>query len=450
MGRFWVLLKRRSLLVVGFVTLLLTMLILGTHSILAARDMSRQSAELYQMELLGISHIKEANIDLISIGRTLRQMLLAPTFVDRDEARALLDQAMLDLEEDIATARQSIFREQERLLLNEFELDFEHYKRNVNHAITLIDSSTDYQEKATAYISGEQFNQAGDSVDELLHRMAAIKEEGARETVVAMARHSRDAQWLTLGMLLCGLLFGTTVAVLIGRSLKQPPDILCDAIDNLAKRSVDDTIPATGYGNELGAEEQPMAMKARQAELIQTDACGIVEDMPDSMQVVDEQSAIMSSEHTAKIYDEECTRERFEPLDRPQIAPIRRVSILVVEDSAPSQEVTVDFPANTGCKVTIVHSGQEASELLEKSSYDVVLMNMQIITDGINATLAIRKTHAFDSLPIIALTVDGIHQDRERCLAAGMNGHISKPIDPDGLLRALVCWISADVQYSAR
>lgn len=389
MDRFWSMLEKRRLVAV-FAALLLTILLLGINSILAVRDMSRQAAELYQMELLGLSHIKEANVELISTGRTLGQMLVASTFVDRDEAKAQLDRAMLDLEEELVAARQSIFRDQEKLLLNEFELELERYKRNVNDAITLINRSTDYQQKATAYISGEQFTQSADSADQLLHRMAALKEEGARETAAAMARHSGKAQWLTLGLFLGGLLFGATVTVLIGRYPKQPPDRLYHAIDNLAKGNVDDTISAADYRTDYRTEER--------------------------------------------------TRERIESLDEPHIAPVRRASILFVEDNESSQAGAVGLLENAGCKVAIAHSGQEALELLEKSSYDVVLMNMQMTIDGINATLEIRKNHAFDRLPVIAMTANGTHQDREHCLAAGMNGHIVKPIDPDELFRALMCW----------
>lgn len=254
--------ERRSLitrLVAGLSILLLIILFLGTSSILTIRDMGRQAAELYRMELLGISHIKEANIDLMSTGRALRQMALAPTFVDRDQARAQLGQAMLDLDGEIAAIRQSIFRDQERQFLKELELELEHYKRNVNDAMTLIDRSRDYQVKATAYISGEQFNQAADSADQLLHRIAAVKEEGARATAAAIARHGQDAQWLMPGLLFGCLLFGAAVAVLIVRSLNQMADRLDSAIDNMAKRSFDDTIPRIVYRNEFDVEEQAVA-----------------------------------------------------------------------------------------------------------------------------------------------------------------------------------------------
>jgi CheY-like chemotaxis protein len=450
MDRLRFLLERRRLmarLVAGFAILLLTILLMGMNSIFAARDMSRQATGLYQMELLGISRLKEANIHLISTGRALRQMVLAPTFVDRDEARAQLMQAMLDLGGEIAAVRKSIFRAQERQLLNEFELEFENYKRNVNDAITLIDRNNDYQVKATVYVSGERFNQVVDSADRLLHRMVAIKEEGARETAVAMARHSRDTQRLILALLLGGLLLGAIVAILIGRSLRQPADRPYYTIDNLPKESGDATL-AAGYRNESGAEQQSRAMKVRQAELVQAEECEVVENMPAHMLVTGEQDAIILPGNTARIGGEGCAREPSGHLDGSHIVPIRRASILVVEDNESNQEATAGLLANPRCKVTVAYSGREAVELLEESPYDVVLMNMQMMTDGINTTLEIRKNPAFDVLPIIALTAKGVHQDRERCLAAGMNGHLAKPIDSDELFRALMCWISIDMQYA--
>jgi CheY-like chemotaxis protein len=433
MDRLRVLLERRRLvvkLVAGFTILFLTVLLMGINSIVATRDMSRQAVELYRMELLGISHLKDANIDLISTDRALRQMVLAPTFVDRDEARTQLKQAMLDLGGEIAAVRKSIFRGQERVLLNEFEQEFENYKRNVNDAITLIDRKNDYQVKATNYVSSERFNQVVDSADQLLHRMVAIKEEGARETAAAMARLSRDTERLILALLLGGLLFGTMVAVWVGCSIRQSAELL------------------RGYRNELGAEEQFMATKARRVELVPAEAFGVVEKMPNGRLLVDEQEAIASPGHTAKIRDEECTREHLEPVDGPHIAAIRRASILVVEDNESNEEVTAGLLANASCNVTIAYSGKEALEMLEKTPHDLVLMNTQIMMDGIDATLEIRKNHAFDRLPIIALTAKGIHQDRERCVAAGMNGHIAKPIDPDRLFSAVMCWITIDSQYA--
>jgi CheY-like chemotaxis protein len=74
--------------------------------------------------------------------------------------------------------------------------------------------------------------------------------------------------------------------------------------------------------------------------------------------------------------------------------------------------------------------------------YDLVLMDMQMpVMDGITATKAIRSNPRFASLPIIAMTANAMDRDREMCLAAGMNAHLAKPIDPDELFGALLQWI---------
>ena len=255
MNKFWALLERRSLvskLLLGFGTLLITMSLLGINSILTVREMSRQASELYQKELLGVSHIKEANINLILIGRSLRQLILAPNLSERVEAKTILEQAILNLEKELDEARKSIYREQVKRLLDEFELEIDQYKRNVNHAISLMDDEAEYQGDAIAFISSNRFSQVGDTADQLLNRMAVIKEQGAHETAMAMDRHSYEAQKFNLWLMIAGLLFGVIIALLIGRSIKRPSDQLRYAIDNLAKGNVNKIIPLTDYPNEIG------------------------------------------------------------------------------------------------------------------------------------------------------------------------------------------------------
>ncbi|HSX85616.1 MAG TPA: PAS domain S-box protein, partial [Cellvibrio sp.] len=255
MKQFWTSLEKQSLvskLLVGFSALLLTMLLLGINSIFVVREMSRQASELYQRELLGISHIKETNINLILIGRTLRQFVLAPSPAERSEAKTQLDQAILNLEKELDEARKSIYRERVKRLLDAFELEFDQYKRNVNYAITLMDENVEHQSKVIAFISSSRFSQVGDVADQSLSQMAEIIEAGAQETADAMAVHSHDTQRLKLGLMIGGLLFGSIVGVLIGRSIKRPSDRLRNAIDNLARGNVNDAIPLTDYPNEVG------------------------------------------------------------------------------------------------------------------------------------------------------------------------------------------------------
>jgi two-component system sensor histidine kinase/response regulator len=99
--------------------------------------------------------------------------------------------------------------------------------------------------------------------------------------------------------------------------------------------------------------------------------------------------------------------------------------------------------AQAGLKVTIANNGREAVEMLEdKNEYAAVLMDMQMPEmDGYEATRAIRQNPEFADIPIIAMTANVMAGDREKCLEAGMNDHVAKPIEPDKLFKTLVQWI---------
>ena len=92
----------------------------------------------------------------------------------------------------------------------------------------------------------------------------------------------------------------------------------------------------------------------------------------------------------------------------------------------------------------VADNGQEGLACVRSDPYDLVLMDMQMpVMDGITATQEIRKLDTPARLPIIAMTANAMTRDRERCIEAGMDDYITKPIDPDGLMRLLVKWLPA-------
>ena len=94
--------------------------------------------------------------------------------------------------------------------------------------------------------------------------------------------------------------------------------------------------------------------------------------------------------------------------------------------------------------VSAADNGEVAIRMLNESKYDVVLMDMQMpVMDGLAASRAIRQNSHFKDLPIIAMTANAMAGDREKCIEAGMNDHLAKPIDPDKLFDALLRWIPA-------
>lgn len=124
------------------------------------------------------------------------------------------------------------------------------------------------------------------------------------------------------------------------------------------------------------------------------------------------------------------------------LAPLRGARILLVEDNANNREVALDFLAAAPVLVDVAAHGGEAVRMVQQNDYDLVLMDIQMReVDGLTATRRIRAIDGLAALPIIAMTAHAMAGDRERCLAAGMNDHIAKPIDPDVLFRTLLAWI---------
>ena len=129
---------------------------------------------------------------------------------------------------------------------------------------------------------------------------------------------------------------------------------------------------------------------------------------------------------------------------------IRGARILVVEDNELNQEVAKDLLSGAGLIVDVAQDGVIALRMVQASPYDLVFMDMQMpVMDGVTATLEIRKLAQFKDLPIIAMTANAMQQDRERCLQAGMNDFIAKPIEPDQLWSMLSRWVKPNLAGSA-
>jgi two-component system, sensor histidine kinase and response regulator len=125
---------------------------------------------------------------------------------------------------------------------------------------------------------------------------------------------------------------------------------------------------------------------------------------------------------------------------------IRGANILLVEDNELNQEVASEILRSAGCSVAVAADGEIAIRKIMETPYDLVLMDMQMpVMDGVTATQEIRKLPRFASLPIIAMTANAMKEDKERCLAAGMNDYIMKPIDPDAMFETLHKYYSSTI-----
>ena len=116
--------------------------------------------------------------------------------------------------------------------------------------------------------------------------------------------------------------------------------------------------------------------------------------------------------------------------------PERALRVLLAEDTPANQKLVAKILSKRGHSVKTANNGQEAVELLQRQDFDLILMDVQMpVMDGFQATAAIRPLHTPKSqVPIVAMTAHALKGDHERCLAAGMDAYISKPIDSRELI----------------
>jgi two-component system, sensor histidine kinase and response regulator len=117
--------------------------------------------------------------------------------------------------------------------------------------------------------------------------------------------------------------------------------------------------------------------------------------------------------------------------------------VLVVEDNKINQQVAKVLLARAGLRVKLAQNGREAVELTKIHNFEAVLMDIQMPEmDGYEATRIIRQDPESGNVPIIAMTANAMTGDREKCLEAGMNDHIAKPISMESLFETLAEWVS--------
>jgi PAS domain S-box-containing protein len=125
------------------------------------------------------------------------------------------------------------------------------------------------------------------------------------------------------------------------------------------------------------------------------------------------------------------------------LAFIKGAKILLVEDNEINQQVAKEILEGAGLIVSLADDGQQAVNMIEENPYDAVLMDVQMpVMDGYTATREIRNLKSeIRNVPIIAMTAHAMAGDEDKSLQAGMNGHVTKPIDPDQLFSTLQKWI---------
>jgi signal transduction histidine kinase/DNA-binding response OmpR family regulator/HPt (histidine-containing phosphotransfer) domain-containing protein len=132
------------------------------------------------------------------------------------------------------------------------------------------------------------------------------------------------------------------------------------------------------------------------------------------------------------------------------LSKIRGAKLLVVEDNEINQEIVTELLSNNNFKISVANNGLEAIAAVEKDEFDLVFMDIQMPEmDGLEATRKIREK-GYTEVPIIAMTAHAMSGDRDKSLDAGMNDHVTKPLDPNKVYETLVQWIPEKEQIDGQ
>ncbi len=189
-------------------------------------------------------------------------------------------------------------------------------------------------------------------------------------------------------------------------------------------------------GSQAGATLMMLSSAGRREDAERCRALGVSAFLGKPIRQSTLLDAIMTARAPALVEPGDAVRQQ-EPASQSSRPSLR---LLLAEDNAVNQRLAMSLLEKRGHQVVTASNGREALAALEGGTFDAVLMDVQMPEmDGFEATVAIRAREQRSSahIPIIAMTAHAMKGDRERCLAAGMDGYVAKPLDPEELFRAL-------------
>jgi len=255
----------------GIGVLLGLTVLIGGQSIYSARQQVEQVRRMYEMEVLGISAIKEANIHLMEVGRSVRQMLLAPNATERAKARQVLNQARQQLLLNLEHSKPHFAKAENQRLLVATHDSLMLYLQSVNHILNQVAEDKNFSVDASAALLFNTNNVAVfQESDRLMGELVKNKEAGALLAWQEAQVFASTSERLSLALLLLGLLLGLGAGVLLGVSVRRPFERLGLSVDSLAKGRLDELVPHADFDNEVGAMARSITVLQQSARDVET------------------------------------------------------------------------------------------------------------------------------------------------------------------------------------
>ena len=255
----------------GIGVLLGISVLLGAQAIYNARLQARQVRHMYEQELLGVLAINEAHVHLMEVGRSLRQMLLAPHADERANAQRDLSAARQLLVVNLKSSKIHFVTAENQRLLIATQDALTRYLQNVDHILGEVMQDRSFRQDATSALLFKGNNVATfEESERLMGELVKNKEAGALQTWQNADEFARGTERVSLGLLVFGLLAGLGTGVLLGATVRRPIERLRASVDGLAQGRLDEVVPHADFDNEIGALARSIAVLQQAARDVST------------------------------------------------------------------------------------------------------------------------------------------------------------------------------------
>lgn len=265
-------LKLNTKLTLAVGALLSIVIGIGMQSIYSSRLQSEEVRRMYELELQGVSHIKEASIHLMQIGRSLRQMILAPDANTRAMARKDVDEARQILNHSLNESDRLFYRPEGRRMLADIQDMLAQYLRNVDLVTAMLAADKTWNGSEVAkFLASAENVRVFSATDQLMISLVRHKEEAAKEAADEAAAFAHKLEFWITACLMLGVLVGVGLGVALGASVRSPLARLRSSIEEIATGELENPVPHTDFHNEVGDMARSLAILqggAREADIL--------------------------------------------------------------------------------------------------------------------------------------------------------------------------------------
>ena len=234
----------------GFILLMLFAIGVGLINLRAQQTLIAQIKQLNDKELLGVSAARAAQVQYSTIGRGLRQALLAGSGPERVIALKEIDEAEIALGNDINELRATLHQSVNMRRLQTFETELAVYKANREKVLELM--RVGHDEAARVYLTSAEFRAPGVAANTAITELAEAKEKQARDGVDRAIAEAAHMVRIAVMLLTLGTVLSVLIALLVARSIRKPIASIQRAVQKLADGELSAQVPCTDYANELG------------------------------------------------------------------------------------------------------------------------------------------------------------------------------------------------------